>query len=105
MVAVLRGHQNGERDEGPSRARRPLDVDDHRSLNMDDAKRSRDREVFDMMIREVNELSGLLWSDRGGNVSTAEQEEHVSASEAPSVSPVVDWDYLAALSANQARPK
>lgn len=104
MVAILRGHRNGERDEGPSRPRRPPDVDDHRSLNMDDAKRERDREVFDMMVKEVNELSGLLGSDCGSNVSTAGQE-HVPAPGAPSVSPVVDWDYLAALSANQARPK
>lgn len=89
MVAVLRDHRNSERDEGPSGARRPSDVGDLRSPNMDDAKRSRDREVFDMMIREVNELSSLLGGDRGRNVSTAGQQ-HVPAPEAPSVSPRVD---------------
>lgn len=104
MVAVLRGYRNTERDEGPSGARRPSDVDYPRSLNMDEAKRERDREVFDRMISEISELSGLLGSDRGRSISTAEQE-HVPAPEAPSVSPVVVRDHLIARSTNHAWPK
>ncbi|RMY15157.1 hypothetical protein D0868_01040 [Hortaea werneckii] len=104
MVAVLRGHRSGERDEGPSGARHLSDVGDPRSVNLDDVKRSRDREVFERMVREVNELSGLLGSDRGRNVSTAGQE-HIPAPEAPSISPIVDWDNAAALSTNHASRK
>lgn len=88
MVAVLRGHRIGGRYEQASGLRRLSDLDNRCSLNMDDAKREKDRGIYDRMIGEASKLNGLLERDRDCSAGTVGTES-VPATEAPPTSGVM----------------